>query len=164
MVTPYAFAAIQAMGNNPGPLPESRPDGSPIVLRASLLDQIRTAVQDYNGIISAEAGANRATLVDIYSLVNDLAANGTKIGSQQFATDFGGGLFSLDGVHPTDTGYAVIANEFIKTMNRSLNAKISPVSLEQVTKTDPLITSDKQTGKKAHVSVSMAAALAAAMR
>ena len=33
-------------------------------------------------------------------------------------------LFSLDGVHPNARGYAVIANEIIKVINRYYNANI----------------------------------------
>ncbi|MBU0990879.1 MAG: SGNH/GDSL hydrolase family protein [Proteobacteria bacterium] len=33
---------------------------------------------------------------------------------------FGGGFYSLDGVHPSNTGYLVIANEFIKSINEAM--------------------------------------------
>jgi lysophospholipase L1-like esterase len=161
MVTPFAFAAIQAMGSTPTALPDSGPQG-PIVIRAARLAQIRAAVNAYNGVIANEAAANGATLVDIHSLVNDLAANGVKIDGQTLTTEFMGGLFSLDGVHPTNTGDAIIANEFINTMNRSLGANIHPVSVEDVSKTDPLVflqnNREKETG---HVSVGMADGLRA---
>jgi hypothetical protein len=95
--------------------------------------------------------------VDIYSLINDLAANGVVVGGQKLTTEFMGGLFSLDGIHPTNTAYAIIANEFIKTMNRSLRAGIPPVSIEQVSKTDPLIFPANDHGKHTgHVEVGMA--------
>jgi hypothetical protein len=160
MVTPYAFPVIQAMGTSPKPLPDSDAQG-PVVIRAATLAQIRADVIAYNTEIANEAAANGATLVDIYSLVNDLAANGVEVGGQRLTTAFGGGLFTLDGVHPTNTGYAIIANEFIKTMNRSLKSDIPPVSVEQVSKTDPLIPQDQDNdgGKKdhdRHVSVGMA--------
>ena len=110
----------------------------------------------YNAAIAYEEAANGATLMDIYSLVNDLAAHGAVVGGQKLTTGFMGGLFSLDGVHPTNTGYAIIA-KFIKTMNRSLQAGISPVSVEQVSKTDPLIFPESDRGKRTgHVSVGMA--------
>jgi hypothetical protein len=41
-------------------------------------------------------------------------------------------------MHPTNTGYGIIANEFIKTMNRQLDSDIPPASIEQIAKTDPL--------------------------
>jgi hypothetical protein len=77
--------------------------------------------------------------VDLYSLVNDLAAHGKVVNGQKLTTEFLGGLFSYDGIHPTNTGYAIIADEFIKVMNRNLAAGIPPISIEQVAKTDPLI-------------------------
>ena len=111
----------------------------------------------YNAVIAHEAAAKGATLVDIYSLINYLAAHGARVGGRTLTTDFMGGLFSLDGVHPTNTGYAIIANEFIKTMNRSLRAHIPYVDVEQVSKTDPLIFSVSDRGKHTgHVSVGMA--------
>jgi phospholipase/lecithinase/hemolysin len=156
MVTPYAFETIQAMGSSLSVLPDSDSQG-PVVIRAATLSQIRAAVLGYNAVIAAEAAANGATLVDIYSLINDLAANGVVVGGQKLTTEFMGGLFSLDGIHPTNTAYAIIANEFIKTMNRSLRAGIPPVSIEQVSKTDPLIFPANDHGKHTgHVEVGMA--------
>ena len=107
MVTPYAFPIIQSMGNSPTALPEVVPQGPiviPIVIRAAQLAQIREDVAGYNAVIADAAAANGATLVDIYSLVNDLAANGKVVGGQKLTTDFMGGFFSMDGVHPTNTG------------------------------------------------------------
>jgi hypothetical protein len=156
MVTPYAFQAIQAM-NVPAALANPAPPAPPLVIRADTVAQIRDAVVHYNAVIAYEAAANHATLVDIYSLVNNLAAKGIVVGGQRLTTDFQGGLFSLDGLHPTNTGYAVIANEFIKTMNRSLGTDIPPVSIQQVSKTDPLIFGASGPGKSdGHVSIGMA--------
>ena len=158
-VTPYAFALIEAMGTSLTTLPDSIAPG-PVVIRAATLSRIRAAVMAYNAEIANEAAANGATLVDIYSLVNDLATNGVVVGGSKLTTGFMGGLFSLDGIHPTDTGYAVIANEFIKTMNRSFSTGIPLVSVEQVSQTDPLIYSEGGHGNPAgHVSVGMAEGL-----
>ncbi len=160
MVTPYAFAAIEAMGTKLTALPDSGQQG-PIVLRAATLSLIRAHVLAYNAIIASEAATNGATLVDIWSLVNSLAAKGVEVGGQRLTTDFRGGLFSLDGVHPTNTGNAIIANEFIKTMNRSIQAGIPPISVEQVSNTDPLFPDDNHEEQSGHVSVGMADGLRA---
>ena len=77
-------------------------------------------------------------MVDVFSLVNRLAANGITVKNVPLTTQAGGGLFSLDGVHPTDVGYAIIANAFIDTMNRRFETKIQPVDLAAVATTDPL--------------------------
>jgi hypothetical protein len=116
----------------------------------------------YNAVIALEAALNHATLVDIYSLVNNLAENGAKVGNRTLTTAFMGGLFSLDGIHPTNTGYAIIANEFIKTINRSLGTDIPAVSVEQVSQTDPLIFPASDPGTHSHhVSAEMADGLRA---
>jgi lysophospholipase L1-like esterase len=39
-----------------------------------------------------------------------------------------GGVFSLDGVHPTARGYALIANEMIKAINTQYVTSLSPVN------------------------------------
>ena len=155
MVTPYAFQAIQAMGASLTPLPDSGPQG-PIVIRAARILQIRATVVAYNIAIAINAAFSGATLVDIYSLVNNLADHGVVVNGRTLTTDFMGGLFSLDGVHPTNTGYAIIANEFIKTMNRSLRTNIPLADVGLVSLTDPLIVHGASTG---HVDVGMADAL-----
>jgi lysophospholipase L1-like esterase len=159
-VTPYAFAAIQAMGTNLTTLPETGPQG-PIVVRAATLRQIQLTVLAYNAIIEVEAAINGATVVDIYSFVNNLAANGAVVDGKKLTLAFGGGFFSLDGIHPTNTGYALIANEFIKTMNRSLGSNIPQVSVDTVAKTDPLFPQSVSGGHGTHVPVTMATGLRA---
>jgi hypothetical protein len=137
-ITPYAFPLITTALSTQTPLPEVMADPTsptgfvPVVVRSKQLSAIRQAVLAYNAIIYTGALLTGATVVDINSLVNKLAANGVMVNGQPLTTAFMGGLFSLDGVHPTNIGYAVIANEFIKTMNRRLNTQIPPVSLEQV--------------------------------
>jgi len=159
-VSPYAFALIEAMGTSLQPLPETTSDGAPVVLRAAKLWQARRAVAQYNALIAEGATANDALLVDVNLLFRELAEHGVVVNGQRLTTDFMGGLFSLDGIHPTNTGYAIIANEFIKAMNRCTAAGVPPVSVEQVAKTDPLVFPDSHPGKMTgHVSQQMADAL-----
>ena len=40
-----------------------------------------------------------------------------------------GGSFSLDGVHLTGRGYAIIANEFIKSINRTYGSTLPQVNV-----------------------------------
>ena len=165
MVTPYAFQAILAMGKSFTYLPDSAPPAPgaspvPIVIRKDTLSDIRDAVIAYNAVIAHEAADNRATLVDIYSLINDLAAHGAWVDGQKLTTGFMGGLFSLDGVHPTNTGYAIIANEFIKTMNSFLRTNIPLADVVKVSQHDPLIFPPiVQGASTGHVDVGMADAL-----
>jgi lysophospholipase L1-like esterase len=106
---------------------------------SALVAQAKQAVSDFNSVIAALAGQNGAVVVDINGLVADLAKKGYEVGGHRLTTAFLGGLFSLDGIHPTNTGYAILANEVIKTMNRQLHSGIPPISVEQVAKKDPLV-------------------------
>ena len=51
---------------------------------------------------------------------------------------FLGGFFSLDGIHPTNTGYAVVANTFIDAMNAAFKTTVADVNLSTVAAADPL--------------------------
>lgn len=106
---------------------------------AALIGQAQQAVVAYNQIISTLAGQHGVTVVSFNRLFADIAEKGYVVGGRRLTTSFLGGLFSLDGVHPTNTANAILANEFIKTMNRVLHAGIPPVSVETVAKTDPLL-------------------------
>jgi hypothetical protein len=43
-----------------------------------------------------------------------------------------GGLFSLDGVHPSSRGYAIVANQFISILNSKYGTSIPYVSLSTI--------------------------------
>ena len=77
-------------------------------------------------------------LVDIHALIQNLAQNGIVINNYQATATFLGGLFGLDGIHPTNTGYALIANQFIDTMNASLKTTIADVNVSAIAASDPL--------------------------
>jgi hypothetical protein len=42
-------------------------------------------------------------------------------------------------VHPTNTGYAVVANEFIWSIDAAVAAGIPPLQVEPVAEADPLV-------------------------
>jgi phospholipase/lecithinase/hemolysin len=134
-VIPDAFPHIAAIlhGLEPGPLAAN------LVLDAGEVATIRAAVSNYNAFIAAQASAHGAALVDIHALVDELRDKGLVAGGQRLTIDFLGGLFSLDGIHPTNTGYALIANKFIHALNTQFAAGIPAVSLEQIKKSDPLV-------------------------
>jgi lysophospholipase L1-like esterase len=109
------------------------------VRSAALVAQTQQSVTAYNAIIATEARLAGATVVDFNTLFAKIAQNGYEACGERLTTAFLGGLFSLDGIHPTNTGYAILANEVIKTMNTQIHAGIPPISVEQVAKTDPLV-------------------------
>lgn len=128
-------------GNCPLPVPGLLPPGVPLpcVLTASDAASIQSTTVAYNSAITGVAGSLGATVVDINSLVTEIHQNGYVAGDFCLNTGFLGGLFSLDGVHPTNTGYAIVANRFIDTMNGDLGTAIPDVDVAHVAANDPLV-------------------------
>jgi lysophospholipase L1-like esterase len=81
--------------------------------------EARALIDGYNPIIAIQAALHGALLVDIHSLANQIRSQGVEANGLHLTNAFLGGIFSLDGVHPTNTGYAVIANQFIAALNRT---------------------------------------------
>lgn len=160
-VTPDAFPLIQAIltGQASGPLPAG------VVLTAAEVEVVRQRTADYNAVIAQQAAGKGAVLVDIAGLLAQLSSRGRVVGGQRLTTNFLGGLFSLDGIHPTNTGYAVVANEFIHAMNAQRAAGIPPANIEAVASSDPLIFPGvgRPSAALGHVSPAAAASLRAAM-
>ncbi len=93
-----------------------------LILDPSEITTAKNATAAFNTTISAVAGAKGFGLVNINTMFNQIRANdatgGTSFNGVTFTTTFvTGGLFSLDGVHPTNQGQAIIANEFLKVIN-----------------------------------------------
>jgi len=134
-VTPDAFGLIPGIlaSTLPGPLPGN------VVLDAGEVAQIRAATAAYNAIIAAEPKKRDAALVDIHGFLNRVKADGLVVGERRLTIGFLGGLFSLDGIHPTNTGYALIANKFIHALNGHFAAGIPRVDVRQVMRDDPLV-------------------------
>ncbi|MDQ7007454.1 MAG: GDSL-type esterase/lipase family protein [Acidobacteriota bacterium] len=120
-------------GTMPGPLPDTA------VLDAEETGQIRRRTELFNTFIAAKAEEHAAALVDIHGLLERADAGGVMACGKRLATHFLGGVFSLDGVHPTRTGYAVVANEFIAAINDTFQTALPMVDLCEVSATDPLL-------------------------
>lgn len=84
------------------------------VLIPSEQDEIAEATAAFNEIIAATASQAGLALVDANSLLNQLANGGITSGDFTLQSNLvTGGAFSLDGIHPTARGYALLANEFM---------------------------------------------------
>ncbi len=118
-------------GQTPTPLTDSG------FLTASEITQVQTTINQYNSAISQQVAAVGGILVDIHSYFQTLQS-GITINNYHATTGFLGGLFSLDGVHPTNTGYALIANQIIDALNSSTKTTIAEVNISAVAAADPL--------------------------
>jgi lysophospholipase L1-like esterase len=94
------------------------------VLTATEKARVAAATTAYNNSIVAIAATKNLAVADMNAVMNKLIT-GLQIETNSIYTAnyFSGSgtegqvLFSLDGVHPNARGYAVIANEIIKTIN-----------------------------------------------
>jgi lysophospholipase L1-like esterase len=119
-------------GKTPTPLTDSG------FLSVAEIAQVETTIAAYNSAISAEVTAVGGILVDIHSYFQTLQSSGITINNYKATTGFLGGLFSLDGVHPTNTGYALLANQYIAALNSSAKTNIAEVNVSAVAAADPL--------------------------
>lgn len=135
------------LGKTSGPLPAECPvplaglpvSTVPCVLTSQDAQLVQFTIDAYNVIILFESITHNATIVDIHALVDTIAARGYNADNKHLTTAFLGGLFSLDGVHPTNTGYAIIANTFIEQMNAAFGSHIPLVNVDAIAAKDPLV-------------------------
>ncbi len=94
---------------------------------------VKNVVSNFNATISNVAQKYGFHLVDVNNFFNEVAENGYISNGVEFTTEFiSGGIFSLDGVHPTSQGYAIIANLFIEKINSDFDAKIERINVSEI--------------------------------
>ncbi len=110
---------------------------------------VETAVAGYNAVIAGVAasvtasGYARVEVVDMNALMAEIAGGTSSYGPTaavnfmlllpQFQGDIQAAaaatLFSLDGIHPNNKGYGVVANEFITVLNDALGTSVPLVDV-----------------------------------
>lgn len=87
----------------------------------------------YNSAIDSTTTATGAALAPVTTNFRTFAATGVTLAPGVTLTmQFGGGLLSYDGLHPSNTAYAVIANVFIGALNAKYNLGIAPLTNAQI--------------------------------
>jgi len=96
-----------------------------VVITPDEFATIQQRILDYNSAIIAAAGTHNIPVADIRGLF-DRVANGTEfVGPFPITGAFiTGGFFSLDGIHPTDIGYTLFADEYIRAINNAYGTHI----------------------------------------
>ncbi|HVW14055.1 MAG TPA: SGNH/GDSL hydrolase family protein [Mucilaginibacter sp.] len=117
-----------------GPLPYGLTPYTPID-NQYVLDEKEVAltedyVNSYNATIKAVAAAKGLAVFDAYTLLRNIKQNGLVVDGVSINSNYiSGGLFSLDGIHLTPRGYAIVANEFIKAINAKYGSSIPAVNI-----------------------------------
>jgi lysophospholipase L1-like esterase len=108
----------------------------------SVATNAKTLNAAYNAAIAAAAAKQGAALVDVHAtFVQAEQATGEflPVTGKCCSLVYGQGFFSLDGLHPSDTAYAVVANLFIAAIDSTYGATIpalSPTQLATINATD----------------------------
>jgi lysophospholipase L1-like esterase len=101
-----------------------------VILDQGEVAAIQERVRVFNQIIRDVAQANGATVLDLAAVYANFVENGKTVGGINFTEEFlTGGLFSYDGIHPTELGYAVLANEWIGALATAGIASLPVVDL-----------------------------------
>ncbi|MBI9037464.1 MAG: SGNH/GDSL hydrolase family protein [Bacteroidales bacterium] len=99
------------------------------ILDETEIGKINTAVTEFNVKIKDLALLHNAVLVDMNSYLDEFIT-GMDFDGIHFSSKFiSGNLFSLDGIHLTPQGNAIVANYFIDKINAAYNANIPKVSI-----------------------------------
>jgi hypothetical protein len=80
--------------------------------------------------------------VDTFTLFDRLHQQGVDIdgnGTTDATAGYLGGVFSLDGIHPTRTGNALVANAFIDAIDQRFGETVPQVDVARVAARDPLV-------------------------
>ncbi|WP_077407380.1 SGNH/GDSL hydrolase family protein [Cellulophaga omnivescoria] len=96
----------------------SVPLGDKWVLVASELASINAATDAYNAAIATVVSSKGLALVDLNSVLSQASETGVTFDDYTMNTDLVfGGLVSLDGIHLTSRGYALMANKFLEAID-----------------------------------------------
>lgn len=133
-------------GNVPPPIQPQTAIPDNLVLDGSLadadptnseLEQAGAAVQQFNATIASAASAAGFGLVDINTIFNEIITNFQTNGGGYSANGITlqplpGSLFSFDGIHPTNRGATVIANETIEVMNSTFGSSVDKIDVSDI--------------------------------
>lgn len=100
------------------------------VLTPEEQQSVNTALAAYNTAIASLAAQYDLAFVDANAFLKVIADNGVVLpdGSTVTATFGTGGGFSLDGVHPSPRGYALLANLFVEAINEKYGSNLPGVN------------------------------------
>jgi lysophospholipase L1-like esterase len=107
----------------------AKPLADRYVLDVAEKNQIQSYITNYNAAIASIAISKGLALVDMNKFMKTFKSGIVYNGIGLNATFVSGGGFSLDGVHPTPRGYALIANEFISSINKKFGSTIPQVDV-----------------------------------
>ena len=119
--------ALQLLGAGYGTLEKPLP--AQYFLSRDELNDISLAITGYNEVIAEAAAEHNLALVDMHGMMERLKTGMVVDGNNYSSTFISGQVLSLDGIHATPRGYAIIANEFIRAINAKYSASVPLVNV-----------------------------------
>jgi hypothetical protein len=102
------------------------------VLSKNEVAELKTATDAYNATIETLATSKGLAFFDAKKLMSQVATTGVSSnGYTVRSTYVTGGGFSMDGVHPSPRGYALIANAFMDAINKKYGSNLKPVDISK---------------------------------
>lgn len=102
------------------------------VLSKNEIQEVAIATDAYNTTIQNAATTNGLAFVDAKAIMAELSTVGiVQNGYTMTSAYVTGNTFSLDGVHPSPKGYALIANKFLEAINTTYGSNFKGVNLGQ---------------------------------
>lgn len=130
---PFQSAGLFGQGAIPYGLHPLNPIANNWVLDKDEVIKVKDYVNSYNSSIKSLATSKGLAIADTYNYFNQVAStDGINVQGVNLKSLFiSGGAFSLDGIHLTPRGNAVIANVFIEAINAKYGATIPTVDITQ---------------------------------
>lgn len=131
-VLPLASANLIGVPNGGGypyGLHPLNPIKSQYVLDRDEAEIVADYTDSYNAAIKSIAAAKGLAVMDAFSLLNEYSAGKVVNGVAVNGAYITGNLFSLDGIHLTPMGYAIVANAYIKAINAQYGSTIPIVDI-----------------------------------
>lgn len=101
------------------------------VITTDELQNIENAISIINAFIQKEALVYHLAYVDMNTFMNTVNTGYAYSGINYSTQYIAGGAFSLDGIHLTPRGYALVANQIIAAVNATYGSTVHPVDANQ---------------------------------
>ena len=127
MTAPFNHASCASMDS----LGTYTPISSIYVLTTEELQLVRNATNAFNTFIYNESLKYHLAYVDMNKFMTTISSGMVFNGINYSTTYVSGGAFSLDGVHLTQRGYALVANQIISTVNSYYKSTIPAIDVNK---------------------------------
>ncbi|MGO1244185.1 MAG: SGNH/GDSL hydrolase family protein [Sphingobacterium sp.] len=135
-VLPFSSSGLLGSTSDQNPAPYGlhplNPVESKYVLDAQEVKEVQARVKEFNAAIKDVAKAKNLALADAFTYLNKIKSPGIQYnGIGVNASFITGNAFSLDGIHLTPMGNALLANLFIDAINSTYRSKLPKVNAAQ---------------------------------